>query len=62
MKSRTLEEKLENIYLVKDDLNDIKFKRIADYAILNGVIELLTKNFKKSKELQVSFLKKFMKV
>ena len=58
LKSRTLEEKLENIYLVKDDLNDIKFKRIADYAILNGVIELLTKNFKKSKELQVSFLKK----
>ena len=55
LKSRTLEEKLENIYLVKDDLNDIKFKRIADYAILNGVIELLTKNFKKSKELQVSF-------
>ena len=39
LKSRSLEEGLDNIYLVQDDLREIKFKNIADYAIINGVLE-----------------------
>ncbi len=58
LKSRFLEEKLENIHLVQDDLKEFKFKNIADFAILNGAIKLITQKFKKSKEFQVSFLRK----
>lgn len=36
---RMREEKLENIFLVQDDLNDINFSEIADFALVNGVLE-----------------------
>jgi len=36
---RMREEKLESISLVQDDLNDINFSEIADYALVNGVLE-----------------------
>ncbi len=39
LKSRSLEEGLDNIHLVQDDLREIKFQNIADYAIINGVLE-----------------------
>ena len=39
LKSRSSEEGLENIHLVQDDIREVKFKDIADYAIVNGVLE-----------------------
>jgi SAM-dependent methyltransferase len=39
LKSRSIEEKLNNIHLVQDDLRKVKFRDIADYAIVNGVLE-----------------------
>ena len=39
LKSRCLEEGLDNIHLVQDDIREVKFKNIADYAIVNGVLE-----------------------
>lgn len=39
LKFRSIEEKLDNIHLVQDDLRKVKFKDIADYAIVNGVLE-----------------------
>lgn len=36
---RSKEEKLDNIYCVNDDIRKIKFNNIADYAIINGVLE-----------------------
>ena len=39
LKSRSLEEGLDNIHLVQDDIREVKFKNIADYAIVNGVLE-----------------------
>ena len=36
---RSQEEGLNNIHLVQDDIREIKFKNIADYAIVNGVLE-----------------------
>jgi hypothetical protein len=37
--SRSAEEGLDNIHLVQDDIREVKFKNIADYAIVNGVLE-----------------------
>ncbi len=39
LKHRSQEEGLDNIYLVQDDVRETKFKEIADYAIVNGVLE-----------------------
>ena len=39
LKSRSLEEGLDNIHLVQEDIREIKFKNIADYALINGVLE-----------------------
>jgi ubiquinone/menaquinone biosynthesis C-methylase UbiE len=39
LNSRCTEEGLENIHLVQDDIRKVKFKNIADYAIVNGVLE-----------------------
>ena len=39
LKSRSKEEGLNNIQFVQDDIRKIKFKNIADYAIVNGVLE-----------------------
>ncbi len=39
LKTRSIEEGLENIHLVQDDIREVKFKDIADYAIVNGVLE-----------------------
>tara|TARA_B110000037_G_scaffold181977_1_gene209405 strand:+ start:42 stop:1094 length:1053 start_codon:yes stop_codon:yes gene_type:complete len=39
LKTRSLEEGLDNIHLVQDDVREVKFKNIADYAIVNGVLE-----------------------
>ena len=39
LKSRSQEEGLDNIHLVHDDIREIKFENIADYAIVNGVLE-----------------------
>ena len=39
LNSRCAEEGLENIHLVQDDIREVKFKNIADYAIINGVLE-----------------------
>ena len=39
LKKRSEEEKLKNIHLVNDDVREINFKDIADYAIINGVLE-----------------------
>ena len=58
LKSRYLEEGLENIHLVQDDLKEVQFKNIADYALLNGVLEFMLKKSKNSREIQVSFLKR----
>ena len=44
LKSRSFEEGLDNIYLVQDDLREIKFQNIADYAIINGVLEWIPEN------------------
>jgi SAM-dependent methyltransferase len=43
---RTKEEQLKNIYLVQDDLRKIKFENIADYAIVNGVLEWIPETSK----------------
>ena len=61
LKLRATEESLENIHLVNDDIRDVNFKNIADYALVNGVLEWIPETsevvvddyFKKS-----SFLKK----
>ena len=39
LKHRSKEEGLKNIYLVQDDVRETRFKNIADYAIVNGVLE-----------------------
>ncbi len=39
LKFRSKEEGLDNIHLVQDDIREIEFKNIADYAIVNGVLE-----------------------
>ncbi len=39
LKSRSREEHLEDIYLVQDDVRDVNFKDVADFAIVNGVLE-----------------------
>lgn len=39
LKFRSKEEQLENIYLVQDDIREVNFKEIANYAIVNGVLE-----------------------
>jgi len=39
LKSRCTEEGIDNIHLVNEDIREIKFKNIADYAIINGVLE-----------------------
>ncbi len=39
LKSRSKEEGLDNIHLVQDDIREVNFKNIADYAIVNGVLE-----------------------
>lgn len=39
LNSRRKEQGLENIHLVHDDIRKVKFKNIADYAIVNGVLE-----------------------
>lgn len=39
LKTRSEEERLDNIHLVQDDLRETNFKDIADYAIINGVLE-----------------------
>lgn len=39
LRSRSLEEGLDNIHLVHDDIREVKFKNIADYALVNGVLE-----------------------
>ena len=43
---RSKEHQLENIYLVQDDLREIKFENIADYAIVNGVLEWIPETSK----------------
>ncbi len=39
LKSRSKEEGLSNIHFVQDDIREVTFKNIADYAIVNGVLE-----------------------
>ena len=39
LKSRSQEEGLNNVYFVQDDIREINFKNIADFAIVNGVLE-----------------------
>lgn len=39
LKFRSREENLKNIYLVQDDVRAVDFKSVADYAIVNGVLE-----------------------
>lgn len=39
LKSRSKEEDLSNIHFVQDDIRKINFNNIADYAIVNGVLE-----------------------
>ena len=39
MKIRSSEEGLNNIHLVNDDIREINFNNVADYAIVNGVLE-----------------------
>ncbi len=36
---RAKEEKLNNIYLVHDDIKKVNFSNFADYALVNGVLE-----------------------
>ena len=39
LKFRSREERLDNIHLVQDDVREVNFKGVADYAIVNGVLE-----------------------
>lgn len=39
LKLRASEEGLKNIHLVNDDIREVNFKNIADYALVNGVLE-----------------------
>ncbi len=39
LQSRSNDEGLENIHLVQDDIREVNFKNIANYAIVNGVLE-----------------------
>ena len=43
LKNRSQEEGLDNIHLVQDDIKEVKFKNIADFAILNDVLEVIAK-------------------
>jgi cyclopropane fatty-acyl-phospholipid synthase-like methyltransferase len=39
LRSRIKEDELKNIHLIQDDIKKTKFNNIADYAIVNGVLE-----------------------
>lgn len=58
LKNRSQEEGLDNIHLVQDDIKEVKFKNIADFAILNDVLEVIAKKNQNPRKNQVSFLKK----
>lgn len=39
LSERVKQEKIANIYLIQDDIREVQLKDIADYAIVNGVLE-----------------------
>jgi cyclopropane fatty-acyl-phospholipid synthase-like methyltransferase len=39
LKKRREHDKLNNIYLLQNDIKEVNFKGIADYALVNGVLE-----------------------
>ena len=45
LKIRTQEEGLKNINLVQDDIRKVEFKNIADFAIIDGVLERIPEKF-----------------
>lgn len=58
LKDRSREEGLDNIYLVHDDEEEVKFKNIADFFLLNDALETISKKYKNSRKIQISFLNK----
>ena len=39
LKTRANEEQLKNIHVVQDDIKNVNFNELADYALVNGVLE-----------------------